>query len=228
MLADILLRRRDYAEPELFDAGGRYGSVQWLAVGLLVAGAVLGSGLVTNTTTAVLTWQGYLLDPFGLGGRDGAWAFANPGILVALVVGFAGTLGAGPGAGAGPGGARVTVHLAVIDMERVFGDPSSPVARWWTSPCRRGRLWAGRRLVRMNGTPSLPVDDRTALVCRSTASLRRARCAQRARVIAAVRASWVIVKWSRAIAAASSASPAATASTSARCCGTARARSSSV
>ena len=31
------------------------------------------------------TWQGYLLEPLGLGGKDGAWAFANLGVLVALV-----------------------------------------------------------------------------------------------------------------------------------------------
>ena len=92
MLADIALRRRDYAEAELYDARGRYGSVQWPAVALLVLGTVLGWGLVTNTTTAILTWQGYLLEPFGLGGREGAWQYANLGVLVALVVGFAGTL----------------------------------------------------------------------------------------------------------------------------------------
>ena len=39
-----------------------------------------------------MTWQGYLLAPLGLGGREGDWAFANLGVLVALVVGFAGTL----------------------------------------------------------------------------------------------------------------------------------------
>jgi nucleobase:cation symporter-1, NCS1 family len=95
MLADIALRRRDYAEPDLYDPAGRYGAVRWSAVLLMIVGTVLGWGLVTNTTTPVLSWQGYLLDPFGLGGRDGAWAFANLGILVALVVGFAGALLAG-------------------------------------------------------------------------------------------------------------------------------------
>src|SRR5207237_10151340 len=32
MLADIALRRRDYAEPELFTARGRYGDIRWLPV----------------------------------------------------------------------------------------------------------------------------------------------------------------------------------------------------
>ena len=35
-----------------------------------------------------LSWQGYLLGP--LGGRDGDWAGANIGILLAMVVGFVG------------------------------------------------------------------------------------------------------------------------------------------
>jgi NCS1 family nucleobase:cation symporter-1 len=92
MLADVAMRHRDYAEADLYDPRGRYGDVRWSAVILLVVGTVLGWGLVTNTTTEILSWQGYLLGPVGLGGRDGAWAYANLGVLVALVVGFVGTL----------------------------------------------------------------------------------------------------------------------------------------
>ena len=56
-------------------------------------GTFLGWGLVTNTTAHVwLQWQGYLLDPFGLGGKTGDWAGANLGVLVALVLGFVVTL----------------------------------------------------------------------------------------------------------------------------------------
>ncbi len=92
MLADIALRHHDYAESELYDPSGRYGDVRWTAVILLVVGTALGWGLVTNTTTEILGWQGYLLDVVGLGGREGAWAGANLGVLVALVVGFVGAL----------------------------------------------------------------------------------------------------------------------------------------
>ena len=46
-----------------------------------------GWGLVTSTTKG-FTWQGYLLGPFGLGGRTGAWAYANLGVLAALAIGF--------------------------------------------------------------------------------------------------------------------------------------------
>jgi len=92
MLADIALRRRDYAEPELFDPRGRYGSVRVLPVLCILVGTALGWGLVTNTLASWLTWQGYLLSPFGLGGKSGDWAFANLGVLVALVLGFVVTL----------------------------------------------------------------------------------------------------------------------------------------
>jgi nucleobase:cation symporter-1, NCS1 family len=53
---------------------------------------VLGWGLVTNTGARWLTWQGYLLGPFGLGGKTGAWAFANLGVLIALALGFVATI----------------------------------------------------------------------------------------------------------------------------------------
>jgi nucleobase:cation symporter-1, NCS1 family len=88
MLADIALRRRDYAEPELFTPAGRYGDVRWLPVATVVVSTAIGWGLVTNSSASWLTWQGYLLGPFGLGGKTGAWAFANLGVLVALAIGF--------------------------------------------------------------------------------------------------------------------------------------------
>jgi purine-cytosine permease-like protein len=88
MLADIATRRRDYAEAELFDRRGRYGDIQWLPIATLVVATAIGWGLVTNSLANWLTWQGYLLGPLGLGGKQGAWAFANLGVLFALVVGF--------------------------------------------------------------------------------------------------------------------------------------------
>jgi NCS1 family nucleobase:cation symporter-1 len=95
MLADIALRRRDYADRDLYDPHGRYGDVRWLSVALLVIGTVIGWGLVTNTSASWLKWQGYLLGPFGLGGKAGTWAFANLGVVVALAIAFAGWLIAG-------------------------------------------------------------------------------------------------------------------------------------
>jgi nucleobase:cation symporter-1, NCS1 family len=92
MLADVLLRRRDYAERDLFDPAGRYGDVRPGPIALVLGATALGWGLVTNTAAGWLAWQGYLLEPFGLGGRDGSWAYANLGVLVALVLGFVVTL----------------------------------------------------------------------------------------------------------------------------------------
>jgi purine-cytosine permease-like protein len=89
MLADIALRRRNYDEDDLYRPAGRYRDVRLLPLTVIVAGTVIGWGLVTNTAASWLSWQGYLLGPLGLGGKSGAWAFANLGVLAALVLGFA-------------------------------------------------------------------------------------------------------------------------------------------
>ena len=62
--------------------------MNWGAVATLAVASFVGWGLVVNTNASWLSWQGYLLGP--LGGREGDWAGANIGILLALVVGFAG------------------------------------------------------------------------------------------------------------------------------------------
>jgi purine-cytosine permease-like protein len=92
MLADVLLRRRDYDDRDLFRPAGRYGRAPAVPLALLGAGTFLGWGLVTNASAGWLSWQGYLLGPLGLGGTEGAWAYANLGVLVALALGFLGTL----------------------------------------------------------------------------------------------------------------------------------------
>ena len=93
MLADIALRRSDYAETDLFDRKGRYGDIRWFPVLVMVVSTVLGLGLIGDVNgVGWLTWEGYLLGPFGLGGKHGAWAFANLGVLVALGLGFFATL----------------------------------------------------------------------------------------------------------------------------------------
>jgi hypothetical protein len=89
MLADLAGRRRDYADADLFDRHGRYGDVRWLPVCLMVVATAIGWGLVTNGAASWLAWQGYLLEPLGLGGKKGAWAFANLGVLAALAGTFA-------------------------------------------------------------------------------------------------------------------------------------------
>ncbi|AZZ48280.1 allantoin permease [Rathayibacter rathayi] len=88
-LADLLLRRRDYDQEALYDSRGRYRSVSAVPVALVLVGTLLGWGLVVNYSPG-FEWEGYLLGP--LGGREGDWAGANLGVLLALVIGFAGTL----------------------------------------------------------------------------------------------------------------------------------------
>jgi NCS1 family nucleobase:cation symporter-1 len=92
MLVDIGLRRRDYAEAELYRPDGRYGDIRPVPVAVVLIGTAIGWGLVTNGMASWLTWQGYLLEPFGLGGKTGSWQYANLGVLVALAIGLLATL----------------------------------------------------------------------------------------------------------------------------------------
>jgi NCS1 family nucleobase:cation symporter-1 len=88
-LADLALRRREYDETSLFDPRGRYGSINFVSVGLMLVSMVVGWGLVTSSFEE-FDWQGYLLDPVGLGGKTGEWAFANLGVAFAFVFSFIG------------------------------------------------------------------------------------------------------------------------------------------
>jgi nucleobase:cation symporter-1, NCS1 family len=86
-VADVLMRK-SYSEDELFDSKGRYGAYNFKSIGLVVFGTIIGWGLVTNSLASWLSWQGYLLSPFG--GKDGQWAYANLGVIAALLIGFIG------------------------------------------------------------------------------------------------------------------------------------------
>ncbi len=89
LIADIFSRRRVYDEAALFDSRGRYGAFDWTAILTMIVASVIGWGLVANAFAEEApwnNWQGYLL---GLvGGRDSAWAAANLGVIVALVLGY--------------------------------------------------------------------------------------------------------------------------------------------
>ncbi|MFC7491022.1 MULTISPECIES: purine-cytosine permease family protein [unclassified Knoellia] len=100
MIADIALRRRDYDDDALFDSTGRYGAFDWVSIGTMVATSVLGWGLVVNSyadDAAWNNWQGFLLDPLGLGTFiddpagsywEGTFAYANLGVLLAFLLSF--------------------------------------------------------------------------------------------------------------------------------------------
>src|SRR4030095_15131518 len=67
---------------------GRNAAVQPLPILTVLVATIVGWGLVTNAAAGWLDWQGYLLEPVGLGAKEGAWAFATLGVLVALVGSF--------------------------------------------------------------------------------------------------------------------------------------------
>jgi purine-cytosine permease-like protein len=90
-IADVILRKKDLSENDLYDRRGRYGSVRWVAIGILIVGTVVGWGLVTNGYADWLGWQGYLFGPVK-GDFRVNWGGSNLGVLVSLVIGFVGYL----------------------------------------------------------------------------------------------------------------------------------------
>lgn len=87
-VVDVLLRKKQYAEDDLYDLQGRYGTWNIKALALVVIGSFVGFGFVTNTFASSLSWQGYLL-PL-IGGKNGPWAYANLGVALALLIGGVG------------------------------------------------------------------------------------------------------------------------------------------
>ncbi len=92
MMADIAMRKLPYDEAALFDSAGRYGGFNWVSLLLMGVACAVGWGLVINqySDASFNNWQGYLLGPLGLGGKEGAWSGSNIGVIVALVIGFLG------------------------------------------------------------------------------------------------------------------------------------------
>jgi len=89
-VADVVLRKRDYVEADLFSESGRYGRVNPIAIALVAIGSIVGWGFVTNTFAGWLSWQGYFMG--AIGGKEGQWAYANVGVIFALLIGFFGYL----------------------------------------------------------------------------------------------------------------------------------------
>ena len=87
-VADILMRKVDYAESELFEPSGRYGVYNLRSILLIIVGTVIGWGFVTNPLASWLSWQGYFMH--FIGGKTGTWAGANVGVIFGLVIGFVG------------------------------------------------------------------------------------------------------------------------------------------
>jgi purine-cytosine permease-like protein len=89
-VADVLMRKEEYSEADLFNSAGRYGAWNPKSISLLIVATFVGWGFVTNTFAGWLSWQGYLLGP--LGGKTGSWAYTNIGVLFALALGAFGYL----------------------------------------------------------------------------------------------------------------------------------------
>jgi len=89
-VTDVLLRARAYSEEDLFKVSGKYGSWNKRSLSIMALGTFVGWGFVTNSFAEWLSWQGYLL--FIIGGKDGSWAYANVGVLLALAIGALGHL----------------------------------------------------------------------------------------------------------------------------------------
>lgn len=87
-VADVLMRKRDYVEADLFNSNGIYGAWNLRSLILVFIGSVIGWGFVTNTFASWLSWQGYFLGL--IGGKNGPWAYSNIGVIIALVIGFIG------------------------------------------------------------------------------------------------------------------------------------------
>jgi purine-cytosine permease-like protein len=89
-VTDVLLRKDAYSEEDLYKVGGKYGSWNKRSLALVALGSFVGWGFVTNTFAGWLSWQGCLL--FIIGGKEGSWAYANVGVLLALAIGALGHL----------------------------------------------------------------------------------------------------------------------------------------
>jgi hypothetical protein len=86
-VVDVLLRKT-YSERDLFISEGRYGNWNMGSIAIMVTATFIGWGFVTNGFASWLSWQGYFL--YLIGGKEGAWAYANLGVFFALLIGFIG------------------------------------------------------------------------------------------------------------------------------------------
>jgi NCS1 family nucleobase:cation symporter-1 len=87
-VTDVLLRKKSYNEKDLFSAEGIYGAINWSSIFCVGIATLVGWGFVTNTFASWLNWQGYFLG--FIGGKNGAWAYSNVGVIFALAIGCVG------------------------------------------------------------------------------------------------------------------------------------------
>lgn len=68
----------------MFDAKGRYGSVNWVSLLGMIVASIVGFGFMTSTVSG-FTWQGYLFNSFL---PKAVWGYSNLGVFIALLICF--------------------------------------------------------------------------------------------------------------------------------------------
>ena len=143
MLADVMLRHKDYSEPELYDPRGRYGDIRLALAGHRRGRDRGGLGPGHQHRRQLAHLAGLPARPAGPGRQDRRVGLREPGRArrpgdrVRRRVGVRHRTGPGSGvpARARPGRghrplSRPAGCLAVIDMQRVFAEPGSA----WLTP----------------------------------------------------------------------------------------------
>jgi cytosine/uracil/thiamine/allantoin permease len=92
-IADLVLRKKDYTDADLYTAKGRYGSVNWSGLGAMLVATIVGLGFIVSPDLSLTwtTWEGYLFKALGAtADNPGDWYYSNIGVFLALVIGFLG------------------------------------------------------------------------------------------------------------------------------------------
>ena len=103
MLADIMLRHKDYSEPELYDRRGRYGDIRFAPLAIIVIATAIGWGLVTNTYAELAHLAGLPARPARPGRQDRCVGVRQPGRAGGAGARVRRGVGAGHRAGPVPG-----------------------------------------------------------------------------------------------------------------------------
>ena len=93
-IADMIHRKKNYDDASLYTAAGRYGSINPIAVTVLIVASFIGFGFIASPdeTISWTLWEGYLYKLLNITGDNSPWYWSNIGVLLAIVVGFVGQL----------------------------------------------------------------------------------------------------------------------------------------
>ena len=93
-IADLVQRKKNYDDASLYSASGRYGSINFVSVGVMVLAVVVGFGFIASPDNSLTwtNWEGYLYRLLGITGDNSSWYWSNIGVLLALVLGYVGKL----------------------------------------------------------------------------------------------------------------------------------------